>query len=268
MADSMELMILSILSPTLRCEWDISPLQQSSITVSVFVGWMIGAPMWGHICDRFGRRVGLAASTLTGFTMGSASALAPNYWCFLVLRTLTGVGIGGLAQGVTLYSEFLPARHRARCIVSIKMFWAAGAACEAALALLIMHVLAMGWRWLIFFSSLPMLLSALSYVWVPESARYHFASGRPELARRTLERVARINGREMPKGKLVDMELQDMSINREARGKEDAVIGAKRGRLCDLFVADLAKSTLLLWFIWWVGVRFWNGHSNPPTRLS
>lgn len=56
MADAMEMMILSILSPALLCEWDISPVEQAMITTCVFSGMMLSSTFWGKFCDRFGRR--------------------------------------------------------------------------------------------------------------------------------------------------------------------------------------------------------------------
>lgn len=35
---------------------------------------------------------------LSTFALGTISAAAPNYYIFIVFRTLTGVGIGGLPQ--------------------------------------------------------------------------------------------------------------------------------------------------------------------------
>lgn len=56
MADAMELMLLSVLSPALACEWNISAVQQASIMMVVFSGMMLSSTFWGKICDRFGRK--------------------------------------------------------------------------------------------------------------------------------------------------------------------------------------------------------------------
>lgn len=56
MADAMEMMILSILSPALLCEWNISTIEQAMITTCVFSGMMLSSTFWGKFCDKFGRR--------------------------------------------------------------------------------------------------------------------------------------------------------------------------------------------------------------------
>jgi MFS family permease len=48
------------------------------------------------------------------FYFGLLSAAAPTYYWLLLLRGLTGFGIGGVPQSVTLYAEFLPSTHRAK----------------------------------------------------------------------------------------------------------------------------------------------------------
>ncbi len=57
MADAMEMMVLSILAPALECGWSLNEWQKAAITMVVFCGMMISSPIWGKICDRFGRRI-------------------------------------------------------------------------------------------------------------------------------------------------------------------------------------------------------------------
>uniref|UniRef100_A0A914EPS9 Major facilitator superfamily (MFS) profile domain-containing protein n=1 Tax=Acrobeloides nanus TaxID=290746 RepID=A0A914EPS9_9BILA len=233
MADAMEMMILSILFPALSCEWEISTVEQAMITTCVFSGMMLSSTVWGKICDRFGRRTGLMCAALLTFAMGALSSLSPSFKVLLLLRGLTGIGIGGVPQSVTLYAEFLPMAQRAKCVVLIESFWAVGACFEAILALFIMET--WGWRWLLFFSSMPLLCFAISCFWLPESARYLMSSGKTDLAYETLQRVAKQNGKSLPKGNLV------ATTNHNPE---------QRGHISNLFVNDLWKTTLLLWFIW------------------
>ncbi|KAK0417939.1 hypothetical protein QR680_013289 [Steinernema hermaphroditum] len=233
MADAMEMMILSIISPALNCEWEISAVQQAMITTVVFSGMMLSSTVWGKVCDVFGRRTGLMLSALLTFSMGALSAIAPNFNTMLLLRGLTGIGIGGVPQSVTLYAEFLPSAQRAKCVVLIEAFWAVGAAFEALLALFIMET--WGWRWLLVFSALPLLFFSFSCFWLPESARYYMASGRPEMALKTLQKVARENGKMLPEGKLIDRAIHKSQ---------------SRGNFVSLFVPNLRTTTILLWFIW------------------
>jgi hypothetical protein len=50
------------------------------------------------------------------------------------------------------------------------------------------------------FSSLPLLIFALFCAWLPESARFHLASGQPDMALETLKRISLDNKIPLPEG--------------------------------------------------------------------
>ncbi|XP_041982949.1 synaptic vesicle 2-related protein [Aricia agestis] len=233
MADSMEMTILSILSPALHCEWNISKYQQALTTTVVFMGMMLSSTFWGNISDRYGRKTALSMCGVLLFYYGLLSAVAPNFLWLLFLRGLVGFAIGCVPQSVTLYAEFLPTKQRAKCVVLLDCFWALGACLEVALALVVMPTL--GVHWLLALSTVPLLIFAIICPWLPESARFHVASGEPDKALATLEKVAHDNGRPMLLGRLVC--------------DDSAGLGA-RGRLRHLLTPHLRATSLLLWFIW------------------
>ncbi|VVD04621.1 unnamed protein product [Leptidea sinapis] len=204
MADSMEMTILSILSPALHCEWNISKYQQALTTTVVFMGMMLSSTFWGNISDRYGRKTALSMCGVLLFYYGLLSAIAPNFLWLLFLRGLVGFAIG--------------------CC-----FWALGACLEVALALVVMPTL--GVHWLLALSTVPLLMFAIICPWLPESARYHVASGQPDKALATLEKIAHDNGRPMLLGRLVC---------------DDSVGIGQRGRLKHLLIPHLRNTSLLL----------------------
>lgn len=248
MADAMEMMILSIISPELRCVWLLYTWQEALITTVVFVGMMLSSSMWGNFCDQFGRRTGLIMCVVFTFYMGLLSSFSPNYVWILILRGMVGFGVGGVPQSVTLYSEFLPQKSRATCIMLIEVFWAVGTCFEVVLALLVMPTL--GWRWLLGFSALPLLLFTLACKWLPESARYNVLTGNTDKALSTLKDIAQQNGTEVPTGHLISSKQE------------------KRGRLKDLFkTTEIAKTTILLWLIWFNSAFAYYGVVLMTTEL-
>ncbi len=62
-----------------KCEWGLTPSQESLITSVVFVGTMSGAYAWGSLGDAKGRKLGFFATALFTFTFGVLSAVAPSY---------------------------------------------------------------------------------------------------------------------------------------------------------------------------------------------
>lgn len=136
MADSMEMTILSILSPALHCDWHISRYQQALTTTIVFLGMMLSSTFWGNLSDRYGRKHALTLCAILLFYYGLLSAIAPSFMWVLLLRGLVGFAIGCTPQSyvscfckfvflhsvcffcsVTLYAEFLPTKQRAKCVV-------------------------------------------------------------------------------------------------------------------------------------------------------
>lgn len=104
MADAMEMMILSIIGPELKCAWQLSLIQEASITTVVFLGMFASSTFWGKICDKFGRRTGLILTSLVVFYFGVLSGFAPNYAWLLIIRFLVGFGIGGAPQSYVPFS--------------------------------------------------------------------------------------------------------------------------------------------------------------------
>ena len=268
MADAMELTILSIVSPEVRCMWDLTSYQEAFITTVVFVGMGISSSWWGNLCDRFGRKVGLLLCAAWTTYFGFISALSPNYFWLIILRGMTGFGIGGAPQSVTLYSEFLPTKTRGRCIMAIEIFWAIGTVFEVFLALIIMPTL--GFRWLLAISAIPLVAVVLAFNVMPESPRFNQARGRTDLAQQTLEYVARVNGKRLPSAGLkppakannTTSNLPQNSTSNASGGATngDATIHPSQetphatessGNISELFKDPVSrKTTWLLWLIW------------------
>ncbi|KAF2348196.1 Major facilitator sugar transporter-like [Trinorchestia longiramus] len=235
MADSMEMMILAILGPALRCSWHLSEWQQAAFTTAVFLGMMLSSSFWGTLSDKYGRRRSLGLASVLLAYWGLMSAFTPTFGWLLLLRALVGFAIGCVPQSVTLYAEFLPAKHRGKCVVLLDCFWALGACMEVGLAMLVMP--SYGWVGLLGLSALPSVLFVLCWQWLPESARYDASSGNSDKALATLQSIAQQNGQPMLLGRLIVDDMTQLS----------------RGRVRDLLLPQLRRTTLLLWFIWWVG---------------
>ena len=274
MGDAMEMMLLSFLGPSVRCEWGVSPTQEGRLTSVVFVGMLFGAPTWGVVADARGRRVAFFATTIITFVAGLASAFSPSFGFLLFARTLVGFGLGGVPTAFALFMEFLPAGNRGKWLVAIEVFWTLGSVVEAGLAWAILpkH----SWRVLLLASTAPLAL-LLCVMWiVPESPHYLAAKGDAAGAAETLRRVSRANGRNgrLPRGVLKmpaaetsggisvveDGNAEDTSASNGLNGLN----GSRRARELKKTMAGLAKPfatvratlsaknrtlTLMLWFV-------------------
>uniref|UniRef100_A0A8C4RB33 SV2 related protein n=1 Tax=Eptatretus burgeri TaxID=7764 RepID=A0A8C4RB33_EPTBU len=249
MADAMEMMILSILGAELRCDWLLANWQVALITSVVFFGMMVSSSLWGNFADKWGRKSTLIMSIAWTSYFGFLSAFAPVLNWFLFLRGLVGVGMGGVPQSVTLYTEFLPTKSRAKCVVLISIFWAIGTLLEVVLAALMMPTL--GWRWFLAVSSFPLFLFIFLSFWLPESSRFEVLNGKVDKAQATLRWIAADNNVPMPLGTLSSGGCQQ----------------DKLGRLQDLFVPELRTTTFLLWIIWLISAMSYYGLVLLTTEL-
>ena len=76
-------------------------------------GMALGAVLFGPLGDRYGRRAAVLWATAVFGVFSLLTAFASSIEQLMVLRFLTGIGMGGAAPNVyTLASEFSPARHR------------------------------------------------------------------------------------------------------------------------------------------------------------
>lgn len=232
MADSMEVTILAIVCPAIRCEWNLATWQEATITTAVFSGMTVSTCIWGYVSDNFGRKKEVVACTVVVFSGAVLSTFAPNYFWIMTFSTVVGLGMGGVAQCMNLWAEFLPRRRRGVLLNALSLSWSLGSCIEITIALVVMPTL--GWRWLFFISSLPLLFFICLSKFVPESPRFLMAAGKPEKALCILQEIAKENNKELPPGELVLTEKHEV----------------QRGRIIDLFSPEFRRSTILLWIIW------------------
>ena len=191
--DSMETMLLSFLSVSVACAWPstVKPFQESLLTSVVFAGMLLGVYSLGAIADAVGRKKGffLSASLLGG--AGLLSALAPNFTTLVCIRFVVGFALGGTPIAVTLFSEFLPSTSRGAYVLLLQFCWTLGAVAQSLLAWIVLPHL--GWRWLLVFSAVPMLLLLFCYPFLPESPHWLYARGLHQQAYEVVSTVATVN---------------------------------------------------------------------------
>ncbi|NXS58009.1 SVOP protein, partial [Brachypteracias leptosomus] len=228
-AEAMEIMLIAVVSPLIRCEWQLQDWQVALVTTMVFFGYMVFSIVLGLLADRYGRWKILLLSFLWASYFSLLTSFAPSYIWFVFLRAMVGGGVSGHAQG----------REENKQLVAIcfnlflslgKVFWLAGSLLIIGLASVVNPTI--GWRWLIRIASIPGIFLILVFKFIPESARYNVSTGNMVAALATLQKIAKMNGAAMPEGML-----------RES-SKE------RRGRFKDLIHPKYLRTTLQIWIIW------------------
>jgi putative MFS transporter len=154
----------------------------SLLLAAVFLGAMLGAPALGWWADRHGRRTALIALLLWIAAASLGAALSHGVGALTLCRFLGGLALGGYPPIVIAYlTDLLPPQRRGTLIF-----------CSLSLALLgppvaIFLVRGLtplqplgleGWRWGFVLGSVGALLSAVSFLALPESPRWLQSRGR------------------------------------------------------------------------------------------
>src|SRR5215467_12537453 len=128
----------------------------------------VGAFLFGLLADRYGRRLPLMIDLIFYSVVEVATAFAPSYTSFLVLRALFGIGMGGeWGVGASLAMEKVPARLRGLLSGFLQQGYALGNLLAAGCYFIVFP--RYGWRPLFFIGGLPALLALFVRMRVKES---------------------------------------------------------------------------------------------------
>jgi MFS family permease len=147
-------------------------------------GAVLGALLFGYLTDRLGRKK-LFLLTLGLYLAATvATAFSFDAWFFLLMRFLTGAGIGGEYTAInSTIQELIPARVRGWSDLVINgTFWI-GAAIGAFGSVILLDspylTSDMGWRAAFLIGAALGLVILFMRVWIPESPRWLMTHGRP-----------------------------------------------------------------------------------------
>jgi MFS transporter, AAHS family, 4-hydroxybenzoate transporter len=190
MADGFDLLNASIAGPALIMEWDISRASLGPVFSASLVGFLVGAPFFGYLGDRFGRRVAIISSlTFVGVTT-LACAWATNLQELLWLRFLSGLGLGGVLPNViALSAEFTPKRLRATVLVVIATGISLGGMVPGIVGVTLMPIY--GWPVIFVVGGIVPLVVGLCMIFaIPDSIKFMvLRGGRDEVVARLARKL-------------------------------------------------------------------------------
>ncbi|KAK2574408.1 Synaptic vesicle 2-related protein [Acropora cervicornis] len=233
MCDSLELLLLSILAPTIHCLWHLSSWEEALITTIVFVGMAAGCPLWGWLSDNFGRKSTRRAAACMFFK---------SEWAQLKTRNTVNLD-SNYAEFISVNSFDLNKSHSDKMIV-ISASWLGYFGFLSSFSPHYLWIVALRCLVGVGIGGIPTMYTLLieflpihvrSYIilclaWLPESPRYLVAVGEREKGLAELSRMARINKAKFPQG-ILKTETENV----------------ERGSFLVLFNAEYAVTTLLIW---------------------
>lgn len=240
MFDAMDQGMVSGVMAAIAKDWGLTPQQLGLLGSIGMLGMAIGAALSGMVADKWGRRTVIMITLIIYGVSSALSAFAINYPMLLVLRFITGFGLGGeLPAASTLISEYSPTKIRGRNVIFLESFWAWGWIIAAMVAYLFIPLY--GWRMAFLVGGIPALFAVYLRKKVPESPRFLEAVGRHEEAN---ELVAKME-------KQAGIEYEKASFEKESKSEA----GKLHVRLFELWSRKYIRSTVVLWAIWF-GINF------------
>jgi len=203
-SDAVEIIAISFLLPSAECDLQLSPNRKGWLSAILFVGMMIGGYVWGALGDSLGRRTVLINAMLVNGIAGLVSSFSQDFYMFLILRFVSGVGVGGSIPVVWSYfAEFQPSGRRGAALSVLASFWMVGNVVVAGMAwAVIPHELGWtdpqafqfnSWRIFVVLSALPSLLVSLALLSLPESPKFLLARGRMDECLAVLANIHKAN---------------------------------------------------------------------------
>src|ERR1700722_9045552 len=185
-SDGFDLQAIGYAAPGLVKLWHIDrsalgPVFTASLGVLLF-----GAPLFGWVGDRYGRRFAILAGVFIYGVFTLASAASETQTQLLALRFITGLGLGGVpANAVALIAEYAPRRVRATLIVIAQLGLTLGSMMPAVVSGL--FEARYGWRAQFVAGGVaPLAIGLVLLLFLPESLKFMV------VAKRSIPRILQV----------------------------------------------------------------------------
>lgn len=192
--DLYEVFLGGVLAPVLAAQYGLGDLGKAMVIAAGFAGMFVGANVLSVAADRFGRRRVFILNMVLYAVFSLAAGFSPSPEIFVVLRFLSGIGLGAELVLVDSYlAEMLPARARGRMTAWAYTIGFLGVPIAALLGgrLVARHeILGIdGWRWLLILGGLAAVFVLAARSRLPESPRWLESRGRHAEARVVVESI-------------------------------------------------------------------------------
>ncbi|XP_026318853.1 organic cation transporter protein-like isoform X2 [Hyposmocoma kahamanoa] len=183
----------SIFKETIVSQWDLVCDRQwlKNLTQTVFMlGILVGNMVFGHLSDRYGRRMPFLAAVFLQLISGVTTAYSVNWYMFTTLRFLLAVATGGtMVTSFVLTMELIGAKYRESVGIIYQIPFNLGH-----LTLPVFGYYLRDWNMFQLAISLPSVLFLSYYYLLPESPRWLLTAGKTQEAIKIMETAAKRNG--------------------------------------------------------------------------
>lgn len=188
--DGFDVQAMGFVAPAIRQEWQLAPAVFGPVFSASLFGMVIGSLVLSTAADRLGRRPVLIGAVISSGLFTLATSYADSIEALLVLRFLTGIGLGAiLPNALALTCEYSPARSKTFLVMMMACCLSIGAATGGAAAAILIPD--WGWRSVFLVGGVgPLIVGVLMFFLLPESIEVLLVKGRRKEAAQVLRRIA------------------------------------------------------------------------------
>lgn len=170
-SDGYALAAAAYAAPSIVRQWHLNRAVMGPVFSASLFGMLFGAPSFGYIGDRFGRRGAIILGCLLYGISSLAIVKSHTLHQLIALRFISGIGLGGLPPNtIALNAEFAPKRARATMIVFMFMGITVGGILPGVVSA---YLTQYGWQGLFFIGGAFSIVVALAaFFFLPESIKF------------------------------------------------------------------------------------------------
>jgi putative MFS transporter len=202
------------------------------------VGNLVGAVVFGLISERAGRKAAFVYSMALFGALSLASAFSWSVTSLGVIRTLQGIGLGGMTPVASgIFNEFVRGRTRGLAVTLYQTIAGWGFVLAPLTGVLLFGTIGpeLGWRVMFGIGAVPLVIGLLAQHHLPESPRWLADQGRLQEAERI---VSAMEGSARARG----MTIEEPRVRLRA--------DVKPTRFAELLAPGYRRRTVLSWTLW------------------
>ncbi|EPZ1175922.1 3-hydroxybenzoate transporter MhbT [Klebsiella oxytoca] len=180
MLDGFDTAAIGFIAPDIRHHWQLTAGDLVPLFGAGLLGLTAGALLCGPLSDRFGRKRVIEFCVALFGLFSLLSAFSPDLETLVILRFLTGLGLGGaMPNTITMTSEYLPARRRGALVTLMFCGFTLGSAFGGVVSAQLVPLI--GWPGILVLGGvLPLMLAAALIPLLPESPRWQIRRQLPQ----------------------------------------------------------------------------------------
>lgn len=236
--DGFDTQAIAFTGPAIRDSLGISASSLAPVVSAGVAGMAAGALLLGPVGDLLGRRFAVLLATAIFGCFSLATAYAESVTQLMLLRFLTGLGMGGATPNVlALASEYAPARLRGVLMLLATLGLALGAILGSIIAANLLPTL--GWRSIYLIGGLaPLACLPPLLRWLPESPYYLVQRGKTTAVQTILRAISPPNCPPQGSRYLLPEKASGIAV-------------------AQLFAADIRRNTLAIWLVYFFNWIAW-----------